>query len=274
LNWICDLSGGNNNPEKRNNGKKKSLTTGNRSLQNNCDRKKLSQDFFNSDESDEEDESNTNNNNNNNNNHSNHNNNNNKNGNHHHHHHATSHFHSNSNMTTVPESIIHELNSSINLNGNNHPHGHNLSNSIMTTDLFAGPLQQPEHTGPRPIQGEARIVAPHVSKLSPYSAVEVRLQSNSECVAVLCSVDVLKMRSGFFHDILNEQEKGLATKQATGNGVPISHPLQSNLLWRDPIIIPELMPFEAAAFLESLHEGRALFKGEWNYCWARLRYFP
>lgn len=270
MNWICDLSGGNNNPEKRNNGKKKSLTTGNRSLQNNSDRKKLSQDFFNSDESDEEDESNTNNNNSNNN-HSNHNNNNNKNGNHHHHH-ATSHFHSNSNMTTVPESIIHELNSSINLNGNNHPHGHNnLTNSIMTTDLSAGPLQQPEHTGPRPIQGEARIVAPHVSKLSPYSAVEVRLQSNSECVAVLCSVDVLKMRSGFFHDILNEQEKGLATKQATGNGVPISHPLQSNLLWRDPIIIPELMPFEAAAFLESLHEGRALFKGEWNYCWARLR---
>lgn len=41
---------------------------------------------------------------------------------------------------------------------------------------------------------EARIVAPNVSKLSPNSAVEVRLQSPSECVAVLCSVDVLKMR--------------------------------------------------------------------------------
>ena len=41
---------------------------------------------------------------------------------------------------------------------------------------------------------EARIVAPNVSKLSPHSAVEVRLQSDAECVAVLCSVDVLKMR--------------------------------------------------------------------------------
>ena len=41
---------------------------------------------------------------------------------------------------------------------------------------------------------EARIVAPNVSKLSPHSAVEVRLQSTTECVAVLCSVDVLKMR--------------------------------------------------------------------------------
>jgi hypothetical protein len=29
-------------------------------------------------------------------------------------------------------------------------------------------------------------------------------------------------------------------------------------------------PFEAAAVLESLHEGRALLKGDWNLCWARL----
>ena len=54
---------------------------------------------------------------------------------------------------------------------------------------------------------EPRIVAPHVAKLSPQSVVEVRLQSISECVAVLCSVDVLKMRSGFFHRVLAEQEK-------------------------------------------------------------------
>lgn len=40
---------------------------------------------------------------------------------------------------------------------------------------------------------------------------------------------------------------------------------------RDPIILNEYSPFEAAAFLESLHEGRTLFKGEWNMCWARLR---
>mmetsp|Transcript_30237 Transcript_30237/g.32954 ORF Transcript_30237/g.32954 Transcript_30237/m.32954 type:complete len:140 (-) Transcript_30237:292-711(-) len=132
-------------------------------------------------------------------------------------------------------------------------------------------ISSPDPGQSRPIQGEARIVAPHVSKLAPYSAVEVRLQSTSECVAVLCSVDVLKMRSGFFHDVLNEQEKALAAKHGANTAVPLNHPLQSNLLWRDPIVIPENTPFEAAAFLESLHEGRALFKGEWNYCWARLR---
>jgi hypothetical protein len=157
------------------------------------------------------------------------------------------------------------------------------NNTVLTNDNYSGPQQhyQPpqtyihistnDTTNIRPVQGEARIVAPHVSKLSPYSAVEVRLQSTSESVAVLCSVDVLKMRSGFFHDILNEQEKNLASKHSNSS-VSINHPLQSNLLWRDPIIIPETSPFEAAAFLESLHEGRTLFKGEWNYCWARLRY--
>jgi hypothetical protein len=119
----------------------------------------------------------------------------------------------------------------------------------------------PEQTGLRPIQGEARIVAPNVSKLSPFSAVEIRLESSTECVAVLCSVDVLKMRSGYLHDILCEQEKNISPANA----------LQGNILWRDPIIIPENSPFEAAAFLESLHEGRVLFRGEWNYCWARLR---
>jgi hypothetical protein len=119
----------------------------------------------------------------------------------------------------------------------------------------------PEQTGLRPLQGEARIVAPNVSKLSPFSAVEVRLETGNECVAVLCSVDVLKMRSGFFHDILSEQEKSCSPANA----------LQGQVLWRDPIIIVEQSPFEAAAFLESLHEGRVLFRGEWNYCWARLR---
>ena len=124
-------------------------------------------------------------------------------------------------------------------------------------------------------QGEARIVAPNVSKLSPHSAVEVRLQSSNECVAVLCSVDVLKMRSGFFHDVLCEQEN---SRDQRGNGdTPEVNP---NVLWREAIVVPEVSPFEAAAYLESLHEGRALFRGEWNFCWARLRfvfrmqYFP
>ncbi|KAJ1399914.1 hypothetical protein B484DRAFT_483966, partial [Ochromonadaceae sp. CCMP2298] len=114
---------------------------------------------------------------------------------------------------------------------------------------------------PAPLpHGEARVVAPNVSKLSPHSAVEVRLHSLTDCVAVLCSVDVLKMRSGFFHDVLCEQEKNRA-EASTFN---------PNVLWRSPIVVPEGSPFEAAAYLESLHEGRALFGGEWNYCWARL----
>ena len=107
---------------------------------------------------------------------------------------------------------------------------------------------------------EPRIVAPNVSKLSPRSVVEIRLQSASECVAILCSVDVLKMRSVFFYEVLNAQED----HKSSG-----SH--EQNDIWREPLVIPESSPFEAAAFLESLHEGRSLFKGDWVYCWARLR---
>lgn len=132
------------------------------------------------------------------------------------------------------------------------------SASEVTTNSVQQPIRH---------HGEARIVAPNVSKLSPHSAVEVRLQSSNECVAVLCSVDVLKMRSGFFHDVLCEQEN---SRDQRGNGdTPEVNP---NVLWREAIVVPEVSPFEAAAYLESLHEGRALFRGEWNFCWARLRY--
>jgi hypothetical protein len=108
---------------------------------------------------------------------------------------------------------------------------------------------------------EPRIVAPNVSKLSPQSVIEVRLQSLNESVAVLCSVDVLKMRSGFFHQVLAEQERHRINKSVSSS---------SDNIWREPITIPETSPYEAAAFLESLHEGRTIVKGEWNYCWARL----
>jgi hypothetical protein len=92
------------------------------------------------------------------------------------------------------------------------------------------------------------------------------MQSITDCVSVLCSVDILKMKSTFFYDILSQQEKDAAT---TPNNIhKNTNPTKQ---WRDPIIMPEASPFEAAAFLESLHEGRALFKGEWNLTWARLR---
>ena len=111
------------------------------------------------------------------------------------------------------------------------------------------------------IPDEPRIIAPNVSKLSPRSVVEIRLQSTNECVAILCSVDVLKMRSSFFYEVLNEQEDS----RAYGSR-------EQHDIWRHPLLIPETSPFEAAAFLESLHEGRSIFKGDWVYCWARLRY--
>lgn len=190
-------------------------------------------------------------------------------------------------------------------------HGSNSSVVMPPVPFIQMMNSTPEKTtmSARPLIGETRIVAPNVSKLSPFSAVEVRLQSSTDMVAVLCSVDVLKMRSGFFHDILTEQENqlpppplgrpqltnggssgnssingnnsnnqamsgsngnatgmiGLTTNNGNNGGV-----LQGNMLWRDPILIPEQSPYEAAAFLESLHEGRALFRGEWNLCWARL----
>ena len=105
---------------------------------------------------------------------------------------------------------------------------------------------------------ESRIIAPNVGKLAPYSVIEIRLKSDADTVAVLCSVDVLKMRSAFFGEVLDLQEKNF------------DHIL-SNEIWREPLTILESSPFEAAAFLEALHDGRtSLFQEEWNHTWARL----
>lgn len=51
------------------------------------------------------------------------------------------------------------------------------------------------------VDDEPRIIAPNVDKISPVSVVEVRLQSIRECVTILCSVDVLKMKSVFFYEV-------------------------------------------------------------------------
>jgi len=97
-------------------------------------------------------------------------------------------------------------------------------------------------------------------QLREFSKIEVRLNSGREVAAILCSVDVLKMRSSFFHEVLNHQEDGLRSSEDFITAM------------RAPIELPEESPYEAAAFLESLHEGRAVYQGEWNSCWARLRY--
>jgi hypothetical protein len=62
------------------------------------------------------------------------------------------------------------------------------------------------------------------------------------------------MRSGFFGEILDAQEREIIMDRNS---------------WREPITVPETSPFEAAAFLESLHEGRTLFQEEWNFTWCR-----
>ena len=107
------------------------------------------------------------------------------------------------------------------------------------------------------VEAESRIVAPNVSRLTPGSCIEIRLQSEDVCVAVLCSVDVLKMRSVFFHDILEEQD------QMNGSGYSSTSSSMANNnkalctgstkdIWRSAIIVPESSPFEAAAFVSFL----------------------
>ena len=54
---------------------------------------------------------------------------------------------------------------------------------------------------------EPRIIAPNVDKISPISVIEVRLQSIRECVTILCSVDVLKMKSVFFYEVRPSVDK-------------------------------------------------------------------
>ena len=108
--------------------------------------------------------------------------------------------------------------------------------------------------GPCQVIDSARIVAPHVGKLSQTSVVEICLGGPEEKVSVLCSADVLKMKSAFFHDILIKQEAETGSKVG---------------LWRGVVQINEAVPFEAASFLESLHESSKLAL-EWSYQWARL----
>ena len=100
-----------------------------------------------------------------------------------------------------------------------------------------------------------RVVAPNVAKLSPSSCVEIMLSSDDESVTVLCSADVLKMKSQFFCKVLVEQEAEVGSKSG---------------LWRGCIEISETVPFEAVQLLEGLHESSKIHV-EWSYNWARLR---
>lgn len=147
---------------------------------------------------------------------------------------------------------------------NSHSHSQSLTSSSSSTN---------------------RIIAPNVSKLSPSSVVAIKIKSQHEEATVMCSVDVLKMRSGYFLQLLERQERTRTTTmlspptpaahgQQSQQQVQIQPPLDtmsSCHLWRERLETEDASPFEAAAFLESLHESRTAYAGEWNQCWARLR---
>lgn len=107
-----------------------------------------------------------------------------------------------------------------------------------------------------------RIIAPHVNKLSLGSVVEVLLEGDTESVAVLCSVDVLKMRSQLFQTLLIRQESEMSTAVTPS----------ANQLWRRSLVMEQDAPYEGAAFLECLHDGRCPRDGEWSLSWTKLRY--
>ena len=110
-----------------------------------------------------------------------------------------------------------------------------------------------------------RLVAPHVDKLSESSRVEIRIQGEEEIVSVLCSADVLKMRSAYFLEILKAgsiqqgRTQGASTKNAEGR------------LIIAPVILQDKAPFECASFLQSLHDGKNISSDvKWSLNWIRL----
>lgn len=89
-----------------------------------------------------------------------------------------------------------------------------------------------------------KIMAPNVGKLSLSSCVEVHIKQNDseshdETIKVLCSVDVLKMRSSVFQDILVLEEKN----RNVASQIPVHSP------WRSPIKIQQDHPHDAASFV-------------------------
>lgn len=138
------------------------------------------------------------------------------------------------------------------------------------------------------------IIAPNVNRLPMESIVQIHLKSmTSDTEAtVLCSIDVLRMKSIYFQHILESALNNPMPKESVHAVVkdPLSicnvrnihsavtdHVLNNTTAAQSKaphtliIDLHEEFPLDAAALLESLHDGRTLFKGEWNACWARLR---
>jgi hypothetical protein len=107
-----------------------------------------------------------------------------------------------------------------------------------------------------------RIVAPNVEKLPPHSVVDVIIQGE-ETVSVLCSVDVLKMRSEYFFEHLSALER----KAKDGPEDDLS---TSSSAFGCPLLLEDDSPYEAAAYLESIHDGKGTCN-DWSYNFCRLR---
>ncbi len=115
----------------------------------------------------------------------------------------------------------------------------------------------------------SRHISPHLisshllDSCSPtFYSQEVVIQGD-EMVSVLASTDVLKMRSAFFFDLITAKERKDDNDASSTTSA-----------FRPPIFIEDPSPYECAAYLESLHEGKPPppVDGEWSYNWARLRY--
>ena len=72
--------------------------------------------------------------------------------------------------------------------------------------LIDPPPPPPSPTDSKIASSDVRVIAPHVDLLSLGSVVEILIMSEMESIAVLCSVDVLKMHSQSFQIRLQAQE--------------------------------------------------------------------
>ena len=113
---------------------------------------------------------------------------------------------------------VHHDQASI-ISTNSHSHSQSLTSSNSSTN---------------------RIIAPNVSKLSPSSVVAVKIKSQHEEATVMCSVDVLKMRSGYFLQLLERQERArTAALFAADKRLARQRPLL-------PLCVPDLLGRRAA----------------------------
>jgi hypothetical protein len=69
----------------------------------------------------------------------------------------------------------------------------------------------------------------------------------------MCSIDILKMKSAYFHDILTKQDEA------------------EKFIPRSRIEVCESSPFEAAALLECIHDSNVKGSLPWNSTFCRLR---